>query len=145
MYTARHGFPSPQQCLGGKHIERIFGASSSCLELFLLKRKLIGPCWITIKSPRTISESVSWCSVEVGVENPKFVTKVSGGDKPLITDSHTCHDMPGSKTLAERLLCYCSDIPCLVFCLMFHVSSSFIRHSSCFLLFLLTFDISIRH
>ena len=82
VYTARHGFPSPKQCLGGKNIERIFGAGSSCLELFLLKRKLMGPCWITVKNPRTISESVSWCSVEVGVENPKFVVKIPSHEAP---------------------------------------------------------------
>ena len=77
VYTARHGYPNAKQCLGGKHIERIFGAGSSCLELFLLKRKLMGPCWITISKPRTINESVSWCVLEVGVENPKYVTKIA--------------------------------------------------------------------
>ena len=84
VYTARHGFPSPKQCVGGKNIERIFGAGSSCLELFLLKRKLMGPCWITVKNPRTISESVSWCSVEVGVENPKYVVKIPSHEAPPI-------------------------------------------------------------
>jgi DNA polymerase alpha subunit A len=82
VYTARHGYPSVKQCLGGKHIERIFGAGSSCLELFLLKRKLMGPCWITIKNPRTIAESISWCSVEVGVEDPKSVVKIPGNEAP---------------------------------------------------------------
>ena len=84
VYTARHGFPTPKQCVGGKNIERIFGAGSSCLELFLLKRKLMGPCWITVKNPRTISESVSWCSVEVGVENPKYVVKIPSHEAPPI-------------------------------------------------------------
>ena len=82
VYSARHGYPSPKQCLGGKHIERIFGAGSSCLELFLLKRKLMGPCWISVSRPRTINDSVSWCSLEVGVENPKFVTKIASNLAP---------------------------------------------------------------
>lgn len=82
VYTARHGYPSAKQCLGGKHIERIFGSGSSCLELFLLKRKLMGPCWISVKNPRTISESVSWCNVEVGVENPKYVVKIPSHEAP---------------------------------------------------------------
>ena len=82
VYSARHGYPNPKQCLGGKHIERIFGAGSSCLELFLLKRKLMGPCWITVCKPRTINDSVSWCCLEVGVENPKFVTKIASNLAP---------------------------------------------------------------
>ena len=82
VYSARHGYPNAKQCLGGKHIERIFGAGSSCLELFLLKRKLMGPCWITVSKPRTINESVSWCCLEVGVENPKFVVKVASNLAP---------------------------------------------------------------
>jgi DNA polymerase alpha subunit A len=82
VYTARHGFPSPKQCSGGKYIERIFGAGSSCLELFLLKRKLMGPCWIKIAKPRTINEAVSWCTLEVGVEDPKYVSKVPSHEAP---------------------------------------------------------------
>lgn len=66
VYSAKHSVPTVQQCSGGKHIERIFGSTSSALELFLLKRKLMGPCWITIKNPRTITEPISWCKLEIG-------------------------------------------------------------------------------
>ena len=82
VYTARHGFPSTKQCQGGKSIERIFGAGSSCLELFLLKRKLMGPCWIRIAKPRTINEALSWCTLEVGIEDPKYVSKVPSHEAP---------------------------------------------------------------
>ena len=75
VYSARHGVPSAAQCNGGKYIQRIFGATSSPLELFLLKRKLMGPCWITIKNPKMLSDSVSWCKIEVGVESPKCISK----------------------------------------------------------------------
>lgn len=53
VYSAKHGVPSPTLCeRGTSSIERIFGATNSALELFLLKRKLMGPCWITINNPR---------------------------------------------------------------------------------------------
>jgi DNA polymerase alpha subunit A len=76
VYSAKHGVPSAAQCAGGKTYERIFGAGSSPLELFLLKRKLMGPCWITIRKPKLIENAVSWCKVEMGVESPKDVSRV---------------------------------------------------------------------
>ena len=55
VYSARHVTPSMKTCqAGSEHIERIFGISSNALELFLLKRKLMGPCWITIRNPRSL-------------------------------------------------------------------------------------------
>ena len=79
VYSATHGAPSVQQCAGGKTYERIFGAGSSALELFLLKRKLMGPCWITVRRPKLVPNSVSWCKVEMAVESPKDVVRVAGG------------------------------------------------------------------
>ena len=80
VYSAKHPSPSLTECnKGGKFIERVFGATSSALELFLLKRRLMGPCWIKIRNPRTITDSslISWCKIEIGVENPKFITKLN--------------------------------------------------------------------
>lgn len=79
VYSATHGTPSPSQCAGGKTYERIFGAGSSALELFLLKRKLMGPCWITVRRPKVVSNPVSWCKVEMAVESPKHVLRVAAG------------------------------------------------------------------
>lgn len=79
VYSATHGVPSAAQCNGGKTYERIFGAGSSALELFLLKRKLMGPCWITIRKPKLNPNVVSWCKVEIAVESPKDVVRVAPG------------------------------------------------------------------
>ena len=71
VYLAKHGAPSWDQCNSppaSSSIEKIFGSTSSALELFLLKRKLMGPSWILIKNPKTITESVSWCKLELSVE-----------------------------------------------------------------------------
>ena len=42
----------------------------------------MGPCWVTIRNPRTLSDPASWCAVEVGVESPKLVVKTAGADCP---------------------------------------------------------------
>ena len=73
VYSSKFGVPSPAQCSGGKHYERIFGGPNSVLELFMLKRKLKGPCWLKIAKPRLMPEKLSWCKLEVGVENPKSI------------------------------------------------------------------------
>src|SRR5690242_3173977 len=41
--------PSLPRDLKGRTFSRIFGTKSTALELFLLKRNLMGPCWLTIK------------------------------------------------------------------------------------------------
>jgi DNA polymerase alpha subunit A len=72
-YSAKFKTPSINQCSGGQHYERIFGAETSVLELFLLKRRLMGPCWLKISKPRLMPEKISWCKLEVGVEDPKTI------------------------------------------------------------------------
>ncbi|CAM9549186.1 unnamed protein product [Ectocarpus fasciculatus] len=89
VYSAKYGVPSAAQCSGFRSIERIFGASSSILEYFLLKRKLTGPGWITIRNPRVLPSSVSWCKLEIGIENPKFVKKMSSSEAPAVPNLTT--------------------------------------------------------
>lgn len=84
VYSAKYGVPNAAQCAGFGSIERIFGASSSVLEYFLLKRKLIGPGWITIRNPRVLPSSVSWCKLEIGIEDPKFIHKMDAADAPAV-------------------------------------------------------------
>ncbi len=46
------------------------------LELFILKRKIKGPCWLTIKDPQrviNIDQKRSWSRHEIKVEDPKSV------------------------------------------------------------------------
>jgi DNA polymerase alpha subunit A len=90
-YSAKYGVPTPEACSGGKTYQKIFGASSSGLELFLLKRKLKGPSWITITNPRMVPNKVSWAKLEVGVELPKHVSTADAQKKlavpPLVSMS----------------------------------------------------------
>jgi DNA polymerase alpha subunit A len=77
VYSSKKSIPSSDICNhGGKTFSKIFGISSNALELFLLKRGLSGPCWITIKNPKMINDNFkSWCKLEFTCENPKFIRK----------------------------------------------------------------------
>uniref|UniRef100_A0A1J3FNE3 DNA polymerase n=1 Tax=Noccaea caerulescens TaxID=107243 RepID=A0A1J3FNE3_NOCCA len=67
--------PLPQD-LKGESFCAVLGSHTSALELFILKRKIMGPSWlkISIFSTRSPSQRVSWCKVEVTVESPKVIT-----------------------------------------------------------------------
>ena len=80
-YLAKFPAPSAAQCAGGKTYDKIFGGNSSPLENFIMEQKLMGPCWVTIKDPRSMSSSVSWCKLEVAVAEPSNVS-VMGNDAP---------------------------------------------------------------
>lgn len=61
--------------LSGRTIERVLGTSYSALELFLLKRRMMGPCWLEISGASLVDESerISWCRSEYVADNPKHV------------------------------------------------------------------------
>ncbi|KAG5509020.1 hypothetical protein GH5_06247 [Leishmania sp. Ghana 2012 LV757] len=54
-----------------RHIRVIMGASSSLLELFLIKRKLKGPSFLRISGLAASTSRVSHCALEFSVESPK--------------------------------------------------------------------------
>lgn len=37
---------------GGETFQTIFGARTPLIESFLIKRKLMGPCWLTVRDPK---------------------------------------------------------------------------------------------
>lgn len=49
----RYPASQPQLPLGltGRHFSAVFGANQSMLEALLLKRKIMGPCWVMLKNP----------------------------------------------------------------------------------------------
>ncbi|KAG8901757.1 DNA-directed DNA polymerase alpha catalytic subunit pol1 [Tulasnella sp. 408] len=62
------------------NIERIYGTKTSAFELFVLKRKIMGPCWLNIQNPTISTKGVSWCKLEIEVDNPKTVSPFSESD-----------------------------------------------------------------
>lgn len=70
--------------LTGNTFEAIFGTNQSMLELFILKTKIKGPCWLTIKNPvRVLQYQRTWCKHEIVIDNPKdCVCSIEDVNKP---------------------------------------------------------------
>lgn len=77
VYDAKYPLPSEQVCdNGGQYFQRILGSGCSLLENFIVKRKLMGPCWLRIKSPVAGGSPVSWCKLELQVLDPKNIVRL---------------------------------------------------------------------
>ncbi|KAL1216796.1 DNA polymerase alpha catalytic subunit [Cardamine amara subsp. amara] len=76
--------PLPED-LKGESFCAVLGSHTSALELFVLKRKIMGPSWlkISIFSATSPSQRVSWCKFEVNVEFPKVITVLIPEEKTV--------------------------------------------------------------
>ncbi|KIK93692.1 hypothetical protein PAXRUDRAFT_12489 [Paxillus rubicundulus Ve08.2h10] len=61
------------------NVYKIFGTNTSIFELFVLKRKIMGPCWLTIQNAVVENQGISWCKLEASVADPKNVTPMGDG------------------------------------------------------------------
>ncbi|XP_065875108.1 DNA polymerase alpha catalytic subunit [Euphorbia lathyris] len=61
--------------LKGETFYALLGTHSSALELFLVKRKIKGPSWLSVSKFSTCppSQRVSWCKFEIIVDSPKDI------------------------------------------------------------------------
>ena len=72
VYDAKYPKPEEDICeAGGEHFVKILNAGATTLETFILKRKLMGPCWIRVYDPMPTSSPLSWCKIECTVNSPK--------------------------------------------------------------------------
>lgn len=77
VYDAKYPPPGDDVCNhGGEFVDKILNAKASTLETFILKRKLMGPCWLRISNPSPSDRQVSWCSFELQVDSPKQVQRL---------------------------------------------------------------------
>jgi len=77
VYEAKYPLPSEEICKnGGQYFERILGAGSSLIENFIVKRKLMGPCWLRVNKPAAGGAFVSWCKLEMQVDDPKSIVRL---------------------------------------------------------------------
>ncbi|KAJ2669734.1 DNA-directed DNA polymerase alpha catalytic subunit pol1 [Coemansia sp. RSA 1085] len=76
-----YGFDQPAlpDNMSGETFERVFGTTYSALELFLLKRRIMGPCWLCVEGAQAVDHynRVSWCRSEYVVGDPKAVRVMS--------------------------------------------------------------------
>ncbi|XP_075498639.1 DNA polymerase alpha catalytic subunit [Primulina tabacum] len=68
----------------GNNFCALFGTHNSGLELFLIKRKIKGPSWLSVSKFSSCSapQRVSWCKFEVTVDGPKDI-QVSNSSKVI--------------------------------------------------------------
>ena len=77
VYDAKYPLPDEEVCeKGGQYFQRILGGGVSILENFIVKRKLMGPCWLRIKNPCAGGPPVSWCKLELQVLDPKNIVRL---------------------------------------------------------------------
>eukprot|EP00730_Choanoeca_flexa_P004366 TRINITY_DN11674_c3_g2_i1.p1 TRINITY_DN11674_c3_g2~~TRINITY_DN11674_c3_g2_i1.p1 ORF type:complete len:1089 (+),score=318.58 TRINITY_DN11674_c3_g2_i1:255-3269(+) len=62
--------------MAGETFSHVFGTNIAPLERFLMKRDLMGPCWLQIKNVKAATKNLSWCKVEALCTNPKDICKV---------------------------------------------------------------------
>jgi len=80
-------FPVLPADLAGRSFARVLGTSQSCMELFLLKRDLMGPCWVNVKGAEAVASQLSWCKHELRIPDPKNlkVIKANAPDSPPLS------------------------------------------------------------
>ncbi|GJJ15609.1 hypothetical protein Clacol_009887 [Clathrus columnatus] len=122
--------------LSSPNIARIFGANTSAFELLVLKRKIMGPCWLRIKKPDIESKGISWCKVEVTISDPKDInpfqesdTSAPKGAPPLTIMSISARTIVNHKENKREIVCVTtrtslnsqiddptppSELPCIV-------------------------------
>ncbi|KIY66839.1 hypothetical protein CYLTODRAFT_437277 [Cylindrobasidium torrendii FP15055 ss-10] len=82
-YKIIYPFSEPQITSNARttSIQKFFGTNTSAFELLVLKRKIMGPCWIKIMDPKVEKTlQASWCKVEATVDDPKDFNPFSDND-----------------------------------------------------------------
>ncbi|KAG8930695.1 DNA-directed DNA polymerase alpha catalytic subunit pol1 [Tulasnella sp. 418] len=89
-YKVVYGFDQPQIPIDSStpNIERIYGTNTSAFEMLVIKRKIMGPCWLEVKNPEVSNKGISWCKLEVEVSDPKELGPFAE------TDAQAPRDMP---------------------------------------------------
>ncbi|KAF6390665.1 DNA polymerase alpha 1, catalytic subunit [Rhinolophus ferrumequinum] len=96
--------PLPQN-LKGETFSHVFGTNTSSLELFLMNRKIKGPCWLEVKNPQLLNPPISWCKVEAMVLKPVLVNVIKDiGPPPLVVMSFSMKTMQNAKTHQNEVI-----------------------------------------
>ncbi|XP_036602466.1 DNA polymerase alpha catalytic subunit isoform X2 [Trichosurus vulpecula] len=97
--------PQLPQDLKGETFSHVFGTNTSSLELFLMNRKIKGPCWLEIKNPQLLNQPISWCKVEAMALKPGLVNVVKDiAPPPLVIMSFSLKTMQNAKTHQNEVI-----------------------------------------
>jgi hypothetical protein len=56
----------------GKTFAYVFGTNASAFELLVLKRKIMGPCWLRVKKPHAENKGVGSIKLRLGNSSEPF-------------------------------------------------------------------------
>ncbi|KAJ9474897.1 DNA polymerase alpha catalytic subunit A [Pseudozyma hubeiensis] len=80
----RYGFDEPQLPFDfkGRTFSKTFGTNTSPFELLVVKRRIFGPSWLKISNASLAEGStpISWCKMEVSIDDPKDISPISDAD-----------------------------------------------------------------
>ncbi|XP_029786584.1 DNA polymerase alpha catalytic subunit isoform X2 [Suricata suricatta] len=97
--------PQLPQDLKGETFSHVFGTNTSSLEMFLMNRKIKGPCWLEVKNPQLLNQPVSWCKVEAMALKPDLVNVIKDvGPPPIVVMSLSMKTMQNSKTHQNEII-----------------------------------------
>ncbi|XP_036160449.1 DNA polymerase alpha catalytic subunit isoform X2 [Myotis myotis] len=97
--------PQLPQDLKGETFSHVFGTNTSSLELFLMNRKIKGPCWLEVKNPQLLNQPISWCKVEAMALKPDLVNVIKDvGPPPLVVMSFSMKTIQNPKTHENEII-----------------------------------------
>ncbi|KAL6614103.1 hypothetical protein ACP70R_036373 [Stipagrostis hirtigluma subsp. patula] len=107
--------PALPSDLRGDHFHALLGTNNSALELFLIKRKIKGPSWLSVSKFVTCpsTQRVSWCKFEVTVDCPKDISVLMSSTsldvppvvvaavnlKTIINEKHNVHEIVSASVI----------------------------------------------
>lgn len=97
----------PFDC-SGTTFSKCFGTATSCLERLMLKRKMMGPGWLSLSGVQPCTSSSSWCKFEVTLpDGKKGLTPLADPppSPPLTVASLHIQTCLNAKHVPEILLC----------------------------------------
>ncbi|KAF9155077.1 DNA-directed DNA polymerase alpha catalytic subunit pol1 [Linnemannia schmuckeri] len=104
----KYSLPSLPADLKGETFSHVFGANTSALEHFIIKRNLMGPCWLEINQTRTNNTKVSWCKAEFIVDNEKDIKPMNESSDlpppPLVVMSLSLRTVINPKDKANEIV-----------------------------------------
>ncbi|XP_008578186.1 PREDICTED: DNA polymerase alpha catalytic subunit, partial [Galeopterus variegatus] len=97
--------PQLPQDLKGETFSHVFGTNTSSLELFLMNRKIKGPCWLEVKNPQLSNQPISWCKVEAMALKPDLVNVIKDvGSPPLVVMSFSMKTVQNTKNHQNEII-----------------------------------------
>ncbi|XP_062521858.1 DNA polymerase alpha catalytic subunit-like isoform X2 [Corticium candelabrum] len=99
-------YPPLPSDMSGNTFCHVFGTNTSSLELLIIQQRLKGPSWLHIKNPRPLSQSISWCKVEVELDKPDLIEVAPKQEPPppLVVMSIAMKTILNSKTHTHEIV-----------------------------------------